>query len=339
MHDEIPVGAPVTLEALFLDEDGEPVDPSTITLTITPPTGAVVTRNKAQLTDEPDVGRWSYQQTADEAGLWTYHFEATGGTAAEASSWFLAGRSAHPGPCEDWCGPEDPFTCSPAIAEDDRDYGLAARMVTVASELLYMASGRLYPGWCELSARPCGLWACGHTEAPWGTCGCGRVDELLLPGPVIGVLEVRVDGAVVDPATWRLDGRRLVRLDGDRWPTCQDLAADPETDSDTFLVTYVRGRRPPEAGRHAAALLARELYNGCAGADCKLPEKTVTVVRQGTTLSLTRPETLGLDRDGKWTFGIREVDYFLGAYGRPAGRRRAGSAHSPHAQPATRRTG
>ena len=44
-------------------------------------------------------------------------------------------------------------------------------------------------------------------------CGCQPLDTAPLPGhPVREIIEVKIDGVVVDPTTYRLDGRRkLVR--------------------------------------------------------------------------------------------------------------------------------
>src|SRR5690606_1340488 len=74
-----------------------------------------------------------------------------------------------------------------------------------------------------------GSWSvyplCGDCGA--GSCGCSSA-SLRLPLPVQTVKEVRIDGEVLDPEDWWLDGRRtLVRLDGYAWPTSQDLDAPP----------------------------------------------------------------------------------------------------------------
>ena len=126
-------------------------------------------------------------------------------------------------------------TLDPALREKAQEY---------ATGLLWALSGRRF-GTSLLTVRPCprgtaGVGVRGGSSlellrplgiaSSWalagcgcsGSCACGGGEELCLPGPVAEVVEVRVGGAVLPPAAWRLYDRSvLVRADGGRWPSCR----------------------------------------------------------------------------------------------------------------------
>lgn len=145
-----------------------------------------------------------------------------------------------------------------------------------------------------------GNWvnSCGCRNAD--TCGCTVIREILLPGPVGVVTEVSIDGAPLDPNAYRVDNNsRLVRMDGDPWPFCQDMnLADGE--EGTFSVTYYRGFGPDDLTLAAAGDLAYQFYLACEGSDeCKLPAGVTNITRQGVTMEI--PASL-------WTSGSTGVD-------------------------------
>jgi hypothetical protein len=130
-----------------------------------------------------------------------------------------------------------------------------------------------------------GVWvnSCGCTSG----CSCGPLSEALLPGPVGDVLEVKVDGVILDQSSYRIDnGNRLVRQDGGTWPLCQDMSL-PADGEGTFSVTYYRGAAPNEITRFAAGALAVEFYGACMkDSKCRLPRGTVSVVRRGVSIEM-----------------------------------------------------
>jgi hypothetical protein len=103
--------------------------------------------------------------------------------------------------------------------------------------------------------------------------------------PTIGdVLSVELDGTPMPDMDWRLDNHRyLVRLDGESWPVCQDLAylTDP-----SFAVVYVPGLAVPEGGRLAAGVLSCQMARRYCGAKCDLPTNTTSVSRQGVSITV-----------------------------------------------------
>ncbi|MDX2813444.1 hypothetical protein PV410_12905 [Streptomyces sp. PA03-5A] len=214
------------------------------------------------------------------------------------------------GPCQAW--PVD-LCCEVPEGEDGEE--AVARWSLVASQLLWALSGRRLGPTCPMAVRPCRR-AClesapisfqaGVGTGPWvpyiGTdgqwrnasvcgcrsdCGCGELCEVYLPGPVYDVTEVDVDGTVLVPEAYRVDAAgRLVRTDGECWPTCQDLAEPPGTPG-TFTVTYRLGLPLDAAAIAAVSELTCHLLKGCGGAGscgCKANRNVTRLQRQGVDI-------------------------------------------------------
>lgn len=215
-------------------------------------------------------------------------------------------------------------------------------------------------GVCPITVRPClagcgggGTWMTapvlsqGHYAGVWpgayqalaphvsasgawvNSCGCKSTDcscsalcEAILPGPVGSIVEVWVNGAVLDRTAYRVDnGDRLVRTDGDCWPSCQDMSQDAHG-TDAFSVRYYRGAGPNPMTLWAAGVLANEFFQACSGKDCRLPAGVTSVSRQGISFEVQT----GLFTNG-YT-GIPEVDAVIGLYN-PGGLRQAPVIASP----------
>lgn len=244
------------------------------------------------------------------------------------------------GPCP-W--PLD-VTCCPGWPQSPEDWTPQHTLaVEIATDMLWRRTAGRY-GLCPELIRPCrrGCTPDGHgtgflwPPSPSGPyqdefgrwfnfgCGCGPsgcscapLCTLDLPGPVNAVLEVRIDGRVLDEDEYRLRAKptnpgtgQLIRAGGESgpcWPTCQDLEK-PVGAPGTFSVLYLRGKPVPAAGQRALGALACEIYKQCTGASgCRLPERVKTVSREGVTYDMFDP--------GEWLedglTGLREVDTFL----------------------------
>lgn len=206
----------------------------------------------------------------------------------------------------------------------------------VAAEYLWNFTGRSF-GLCSVVLRPCradcaalmpetfwgrGPWVPYPNGAVWGpvlvggqwynlTCGncggdacsCTTTHAIALPGPVNSVEEVLIDGTALATSAYRVDDARwLVRLDGDRWPPCQDMNAAP-SEADTWQVSYTRGVPVPVGGQMAAGRLACEFAKAaCSDPSCALPQRVQTVTRQGVTVAvLDSFEDVTKGRTGIWT--------------------------------------
>lgn len=156
-------------------------------------------------------------------------------------------------------------------------------------------------GWNAMPVNWSGSWFNCMCLGP--TCGCGALCEIELPGPVGDIEEVLVDGVALAPSAYRVDdARRLVRIDGQCWPDCQDLAKDI-TEVGTFAVTYTQGVMVDELGLYAAGLLACEYVRACSGGKCRLPSGVTDLSRQGVNMRIEAFPS-GLT-------GIREVDAYI----------------------------
>lgn len=148
--------------------------------------------------------------------------------------------------------------------------------------------------------------------APYGT------RSISLVGPVDEVTEVYVDGVLVPPEAYRVDGRFLIRTDGGVWPLRQDLDDDPMGEG-SFLIHYTRGVPVPDGGKIAAGALACELAKAsCGDTSCQLPERIQTITRQGVTVGFMDSfDSLDKGRTGIWV-----IDAWIASVTAPV--RRAG---------------
>ena len=207
-----------------------------------------------------------------------------------------------------------------------------ATALELASSFLWAATGRRY-GVCPVTIRPSqpggpeavyraypvapGLASLGVPGGPflfggrWFNSGCATACcgasacAVVLRGPVASVDEVTVGEDTIPPSSYRVDisggAYLLVRIDGECWPVCQTVAAEPG-EAGSFVVTYGYGLALPLALQVAAAMLACEYASALAGGPCKLPAKMTRLSRQGVEVELEPPAP----DDGRT--GIREVD-------------------------------
>lgn len=226
------------------------------------------------------------------------------------------------GPCSAWTTNEAVATCCGLEDPDILDAQVAA-----ASELLYEASGRRFSGLCQRTVRPCRSDDCGcgyqvlsrghlvgWTGDCWGGyhCGCRADSRVKLAGQVRAIVEVMIDGVVVDPSEYFVrEQTYLVRKNGARWPSCQSTDVDDDA-AGAFAVTYTYGQTPPVVGQQAARELACEIYKACIGSeDCRLPTGATRITRSGITIER---QFFSVDADGVWRTGLPLVDLFLNRY-------------------------
>ncbi len=201
---------------------------------------------------------------------------------------------------------------------------LKAAATNYATLVLWAATGRRF-GLCNYTVRPCGRecqqgnWNGGWywTEGTWLPyifngiwrncwsgcsgilgCTCQPQCQVYLPGPVNSINSVTLDGATVDPSTYRVDnGIWLVRTrdsesetDPPCWPTHQDY--DLNSGTDTFIVSYAKGIVVPPALLRAGGELACEYAKACLGQPCRLPARATSIARQGVTVSVVNIDTM-----------------------------------------------
>lgn len=222
------------------------------------------------------------------------------------------------------CGWVADHSCGDCTAYDALPEPVRDTLDGVAAEWLWQLTGRQY-GECTVTVRPCGDDCTIHGKpfpvraavgTGWtnvacgclGACGCGRLSQVWLEGPVTEIVEVLVDGAAVPSGDYRVDEHVwLVRQDGSRWPVCQSLG---EPAPGGLQVTYLQGWPLPTQGQIAQGTLACELAKACAGdKNCRIPKTATAVSRQGVTVTLPAvSELIELGRTG-----IVEVDMWIAA--------------------------
>lgn len=261
--------------------------------------------------------------------------------AAQISGAIINVMSTNFGPC--------PWTMVQCGIFPTGSEAITGNIVTAATEVLWQKTGQRY-GLCTSTIRPCredcfrsqpwpfsgtgwgqwtgtwpmpflyrGLWYnIGCNGGCGNTCSCTVLEEASLPGPVNAITQVKLNGVVMAPTSYRLDdNRKLVRTDGGMWPTCQDLS-QPDTAANTWSVTFAWGEEVPQIGKQALGQLALALAEECMGEDCRLPKNLTSLVRQG--VSITLPED--------WMRRMTFVDLFLD-YANPHGLDGGGAIYDP----------
>lgn len=148
--------------------------------------------------------------------------------------------------------------------------------------------------------------------------GCFWLSQITLgERPITSIIEVRIDGDVVDPARYRVDDYRWLVYQPDPtgvdtrigWPCCQDMRA-VAGEPNTFEVDYTVGFLPERGGVRSAAVLACQFIlawsPGTAG-QCKLPKRVTSMSRQQVTMNLSDP----VQMFDKGLTGIAEVDVWV----------------------------
>jgi hypothetical protein len=221
----------------------------------------------------------------------------------------------------DECWPVDTTVCS---NWNDLSTQIQDTAVAYAGQALRLLTG-FRVGGCPVTVRPCSI-ACASSyggfgpgwspyispSGAWvnGCCSatdCGHLGtaKVVLPGPIGEITEVLIDGAALDPTLYRVDnGDELVRLDGEPWPTTQNMLLDSDQPG-TFAVTYLHGVPVDGLGARAAGVLACEFAQAIQGLNCALPPTVTSITRQGVSMTLEA----GVFPGG--VTGIREVDMYI----------------------------
>lgn len=294
------VGETATIATAWYDAAKQAAEPSAITLTIHPPSGADIVKVKADMTGSESVAGsgtddvWSYGQIVTLEGLWRYDVEGVVDSADVElpSGLFLVGASSRPtGPCEPWCTWAEVLACAPAsLAEATTAQAESA--IDVASEILWNLSDRVYSGICQttrslcLSCREC--WPSICRCEPHNGFNLGR------RSPVWAAWDVVVNGETIDASEYRIVDRRwLARNDGHAWPMGWDVL-----DPTAFVASWAYGRQVPVGGRRAAALYAAHIARRCMDLGCSDAKSQVTSINAEGVTYVIDPAMLDSGRTG-----------------------------------------
>lgn len=246
--------------------------------------------------------------------------------------------------------------CGKCADPADVDPAVLADALEAASEILYDLTFGDFPGICDESVRYCsqpgpsnpnpvlgvfgdvsvvpsvGLvdqnafargWGCGCGGGR-PSCGCSGHGEIDIGRRMVrDMIEVTVDGVVIDPLNYRVeDYRYLVMTDGGAWACCSDL-----------VLSYTYGSEPRTALKRAAMQLACQLALSWCNQPCDLPANMTSLTRQGVTVAVLGQ--VDANADGM-LFGIRSIDAAIIAY-RFSRQNRGAAISSPERGPTRRK--
>lgn len=219
-------------------------------------------------------------------------------------------------------------TCLPDIDPDDapEDVLRLEAAIDTAVTVLWALTGRTY-AIEHVVARPCparqdaadvAMFGVGFTpllvDGGWlnvtgcggSTCTADGRGVVRLPGPVVAITAVYVDGVAIDPSGYTLAGDTLYRTAGE-WPD-QDMDLPPG-EAGTWSVSYTRGVPPPYGAALAVGQLAKEFWAVCSGGKCRLPKRWQSITRQGVSIQRADPT----DILAQGYTGLPEVDTWVRA--------------------------
>lgn len=183
-----------------------------------------------------------------------------------------------------------PLACGLTPGADD---AFVLALIDQASDMLAFLSGGRMSGRCRST-----LWPVFREGSCWPVDASGvnayQVNEVLrygfrtipLWGPKLEVIQVAIDGVVINPSQYKLvDGTDLVRLSGE-WPTSNDLRLADGAPG-TFTITIQVGEAPDELARQACVELVAELaQDELSNGDSNLPAGARSTNLQGVSVEL-----------------------------------------------------
>jgi len=305
--------------------------------------GAVIVGPTTTGVQHPATGVYTYNWSAAVSGglyldIWN---GAVSGTPYQGSESIIVynASTVTVGPCED--GWEVDTSCCAEWDTYTTELQDAAK--TYARLVLWAATGRRF-GLCTVTVRPCGRYCSGNDgwgdvygyywngegffvpylfNGAWRNCWCGNGAgcmscqpdcQVYLDGPVNSIVNVIQNGAVIDPATYRVDNNTwLVRTHDQSDDNCWILKQDYNkgiTADNTLQVTYLKGIPVPTALVNAGGELACEWAKACLGQACRLPQRVTSISRQGVTVSLADVDALLMNN----LTGIPTVDNIIHAF-------------------------
>jgi hypothetical protein len=131
------------------------------------------------------------------------------------------------------------------------------------------------------------------------------VDSIPLQGPNTEILEILIDGDVIDPSDYGLlNGNKLFRRTR-AWPTVNDVTK-ADTENGTFSIEYRFGRAPNRITKRAGIELVCQMVKGDASTLNRL-RGIVSANVQGVTVTM--------DNDSINDLGLPELSRFMDVYG------------------------
>lgn len=217
----------------------------------------------------------------------------------------------NPGLCSPWITNDEFLECCDSIDENTSTEQINTA-VTIASNSLYLMSGRQFRGDCTKTVTLC-RENCRNTRPE---LHCDYENEITIGyWPITDLRSITFDGDEqlpdrdeetdefeTDPNFQINDYRYIEKLDG-KWPI------QPGEEDQEVEITFVYGISPPEAGKEAAKALASQIVDALCKKACDLPDRATHITRRGTSITIADYDILTKD-----FLGIYAVDLFLQTY-------------------------
>lgn len=166
---------------------------------------------------------------------------------------------------------------------NQHDDAIVEKAATFAQMVLWSKTGRRFGVTLTTGERyqvpgstSCGTWVPELCDGEWYNRRVGDTccQIILEHQPVREVVEVRIDGAVVDPSSYQLLGAVLRRHDA-CWPSPHSCSGDVPI----IEVDYRWGAGFPVGVEHAMGELAFEVIEALHGRNCRLPSTLFSAAR------------------------------------------------------------
>lgn len=218
--------------------------------------------------------------------------------------------------CEPIVTVDDVLDAACACDLNEGEHGdLIESYINDASDILYVLSGGRVFGRCTRTVYPFrDVNSCGPRSLLWGGSLLGvdswvdwdGIDSIPLRGPGTTIIEVTIDGEVIDPATYGLlNGNKLFRRGGAVWPNSNNVAL-ADTEVGTFSITYRFGEAPNLTKQRAGIELVCSMVKGDKNTLSRL-RGIVSANIQGVSVTMADNEVDSL--------GLPEVSRFMDIYG------------------------
>lgn len=212
-----------------------------------------------------------------------------------------------PGPCSPWVSVDEFLTCCSEVDESTSREEIE-RALRIASNTLYLMSGKQFRGTCEIEVEVLPENCRNHLADKYE-------NEIELGyWPITKLVSIKFDGIeqlperdeetdefVTDPNFQINDYKFIEKLDG-KWPVQRGETPQEVT------ITFQYGVKPPLEGEEAVKIMAQQVLDACLKKNCDLPDRAGTIVRRGVTITKSDYKLLAKD-----FVGISMVDQFLQA--------------------------
>lgn len=197
---------------------------------------------------------------------------------------------------------------------DADDEQLIEDMIDMGSDLICLLTGNLITGICTRTVRPvrlCDTPYISNHPVFSNQRRFGGLDTIPLRGPNVDIVEIVIDGVVINPSDYGLTDNLYLFRRSACWPTANDLRL-ASTEIGTWEITLRFGVDPDYLTRMATRELVCELIKDQKGRQHALPRGVTSASLQGVSVQVAQSRADAL-REGNEQLPI--LARFLSVYG------------------------